>query len=674
MSAQGHARLAWSLLTVFVLMIAAAFAFTALSGDSAVEGNDYAAFGWVAVFAPFPIVGALIASRRAGGALGWICMAVGLAIGLTALARTYAMYSLVAEPGALPAGDYFAYMENWSWVVPIGLIGVFLVLLFPDGKLPSPRWRWLVYVASGGMATAIVALSLDPAEGAGAIPVENPIGIERAEGPLTIALLVGVGTLFASIVAALVATVLRFRRAEREQRQQLKWFATAAVLTAAMYFSSVPAGFVSHTLEAVLQSAGVVTWVLLPVAVGVAILRYRLYDIDVVINRSLVYGTLTLFVLGVYAGLVAVADALSSAGGGATSLVAAVVVAVAFAPVKDRLQRRVDRLLYGERRDPYRALSHLGARLEAALTPEDVLPAIVGAVAQALRVPYAAVELREEEGSHVAAALGTPKGGVERVPLHYRGEFVGELAVGLRPGEAAFAPSDRKLLDDLARQAGVAAHAVALTRALQRSRERIVTAREEERRRLRRDLHDGLGPALAGIALQLEAAGNLVERDPAAVDDLLARVRDQAQGVIADIRRLVYDLRPPALDELGLLGALREQAARLDGGLRVTVDGPGRLPELPAAVEVAAYRIGLEALTNVVRHANARACTVRLSANGALELEIADDGGGLASDRRAGVGLGSMRERAEELGGICTIEPGAEGGTRVLARLPLVVR
>jgi signal transduction histidine kinase len=288
-------------------------------------------------------------------------------------------------------------------------------------------------------------------------------------------------------------------------------------------------------------------------------------------------------------------------------------------------------------------------------------------------VPYVAVELIDEEGSHVAASLGSAKGGEERVPLHYRGELVGELTLGLRLGEGEFSPADRKLLGDLARQAGVAAHAVALTLALQRSRERIVTAREEERRRLRRDLHDGLGPALAGVALQLDAAATLVERDPTAVDEQLVRLRDQTQDVIADIRRLVYELRPPALDELGLLGALREQAARLDGGLHVTVDGPDRLPELPAAVEVAAYRIGLEALTNVVRHANARACTVRLAANGtgALDLEIADDGNGLDPDRRAGVGLGSMRERAAELGGTCTIEPRREGGTLVRAQLPL---
>ena len=278
----------------------------------------------------------------------------------------------------------------------------FLVLLFPDGNLPSPRWRWLVYVASGGMATAVVAMSLYPGVGEGVVAVENPIGIESAKGPLTAALVIGIGTLFASIAAAVVATVLRFRRAEREERQQLKWFATAAVITAAMYFSSSPAGFISHDLELVLQSVGVATWMLLPVAAGIAILKYRLYDIDVVISRSLVYGTLTLFVLGVYAGLVAIADTVSSRGGAVTSLLAAVVVAVAFAPVKDRLKSGVDRLLYGERRDPYRALSQLGIGCEAALTPEDVLPAIVGAVAQALRVPYVAVELIDEEGSHVA--------------------------------------------------------------------------------------------------------------------------------------------------------------------------------------------------------------------------------------------------------------------------------
>jgi signal transduction histidine kinase len=272
----------------------------------------------------------------------------------------------------------------------------------------------------------------------------------------------------------------------------------------------------------------------------------------------------------------------------------------------------------------------------------------------------------------VVASSGAARGRVERVPLTYRGELVGELAVGLRPGESEFSPADRKLLADLARQAGVAAHAVALTRALQRSRERLVAAREEERRRLRRDLHDGLGPALAGITLQLEGVRALVADEPAQARQTLLDLRTHTQTAIADIRRLVHDLRPPALDELGLLGALREHANRLDGGLRVTIDGPEELPELPAAVEVAAYRIALEALTNVVRHAAARTCSVRVIADGALELEIADDGRGVADEPGPGVGLGSMRERAAELGGSCTIERARGGGTCVRASLPLV--
>jgi two-component system, NarL family, sensor kinase len=669
-----RARLAWSLLGVVACFSGAGAVFNALVPDTADVGWGTFAAVVLGLIVPFGAVGAVIASRGVGGPIGWICLGISLVMASSAAGTGYGTWGILGDHESLPGRELVLYADSWTWVVFIGLIGVFLVLYFPDGRLPSRRWRWLPLFAAAGMTIAIAAIALFPGTGVaegGAVEVENPIGISSLEGLLEGLALAGIGMLFISIVSAMVAAVVRFRRAEREQRLQLKWFATAAVVAVGVFFSSWPASFVSAELEHVLQDASLYAWALLPIAAGVAVLKYRLYDIDVVINRSLVYTALTVFVVGAYAGLVAFADSVSSRGGAASSLFAAVVVAVAFAPVKERVQRTVDRLLYGERRDPYRALSQLGSRLEAALSPEDVLPAVVGTVAQALRVPYAAVELRDEDGSHVVASVGSAKGGEERVALHYRGELVGELAIGLRPGESDLSPADRKLLDDLARQVGVAAHAVTLTLALQRSRERIVTAREEERRRLRRDLHDGLGPALAGVALQLDTAANLIGQDAGAADDLLARIREQTQGVIADIRRLVYDLRPPALDELGLAGAIREQAARLDGGVRITVDAPSRLPELPAAVEVAAYRIGLEALTNVVRHANASSCAIRLSVNGVLELEIADDGDGLAPERRTGIGLGSMRERAAELGGTCTIEPRRQGGTRVYARFPL---
>ncbi len=265
----------------------------------------------------------------------------------------------------------------------------------------------------------------------------------------------------------------------------------------------------------------------------------------------------------------------------------------------------------------------------------------------------------------------------------YQGEQVGELILGPRTGEGVFGPTDRRLLEDLARQVGVAVHAVHLTADLQRSRERLVSAREEERRRLRHDLHDGLGPALASMSLQLAAVRNLVAENPAAVE-MITDLKAQMQEAVADIRRLVYALRPPALDELGLAQAIREYAARLtQTGLKIRVEAPEPLPPLPAAVEVAAYRIVLEALTNAVRHAGARTCAIRVAvvdggsdpvqrrSARALQAEILDDGSGIHSRSSTGTGLISMRERASELGGTLVVEPVPDGGTRVCARLPL---
>jgi signal transduction histidine kinase len=249
----------------------------------------------------------------------------------------------------------------------------------------------------------------------------------------------------------------------------------------------------------------------------------------------------------------------------------------------------------------------------------------------------------------------------------------GELLLGPRAGEESFSPADQRLLEDLARQADAAVHAVRLTSDLQHSRERLVTAREEERRRLRRDLHDGRGPTLGSLPLKLDVAGDLLESDRAAARELLSGLKSQARSAVADIRRLVYELRPPALDELGLVGAVREAAAQCGAdGLPVSVEAPEELPPLPAAVEVAAYRITQEAMTNVVRHAGANRCEVRIALDDAtLRLEVADDGRGIGGDRGTGVDLNSMRERAEELGGRSIIESLPEGGTRVRASLPL---
>jgi signal transduction histidine kinase len=428
----------------------------------------------------------------------------------------------------------------------------------------------------------------------------------------------------------------------------------------------------------VAQTAFRVVMLLIPLSIAVAVLRFRLWDVDPLINRTLVYGVLTVSVVGLYVALVSYLGLVfRSQGNPLISLAATGLVAVLFQPLREQLQRLVNRLLYGERDEPYVVLSRLGRRLEGTLAPDTILPTIVQTVAEALRLPSAELALVGEE-PEMLVAYGSNVAGMLALPLVYQGELVGELRLAPRAADEPFSPADRRLLDDLARQAGVAVHAVRLTADLRRSRERLVTAREEERRRLRRDLHDGLGPRLASLCLQLAALRNNQAHAPD-VQSKLQSLKEQTQEAVDDIRRLVYGLRPPALDELGLTAAIVEQAQRYgqQSQLHVIVDAQDDLPALPAAMEVAAYRIANEALTNVARHAHAAACTVRLGVvrqrgHTVLEVEVTDDGTGFAAGARAGTGLLSMRERAEELSGVCTIEQLATGGTRVLARLPFV--
>ncbi len=486
--------------------------------------------------------------------------------------------------------------------------------------------------------------------------------------------------------AVVYAQIYRYRRvSNRVQRQQTKWvvfgiaMALTGFLSVNLTVSAVaPMPTSAGALATLMVGAALMylALLLIPLSIGIAMLRYHLFDIDILINRTLVYGTLTASVVGIYILVVGYLGALFRTSGNlAISVLATGLVALLFQPLRHRLQRGVNRLMYGERDDPYAVLVRLGQHLEATLAPEAVLPTIVETIKESLKLPYAAISLKQGDAFAVVAASGIPVNDALRLPLVYQNETVGQLLLAPRaPGET-FSPADRRLLDDLAREAGVAVHAVRLTIDLQRSRERLVTTREEERRRLRRDLHDGLGPTLASLAQRLDTARILVPRDPDAAVALLGDLKAQVKATIVDIRQLVYALRPPALDELGLVSAILEHATHYNesSGLRVSIEAPDRLPLLPAAVEVAAYRIVLEALTNVVRHAHARTCRIRLDITEAqtLCLEITDDGGGLPADYHAGVGLTAMRERAVELGGECRIEPGATRGTRVWARLPL---
>ncbi len=420
---------------------------------------------------------------------------------------------------------------------------------------------------------------------------------------------------------------------------------------------------------------GLVLAVAAVACLAVALLRDELFDVDLIVNRALVYGLLSIMALAAYVLVVGYLSLLFQGSGSRWfALVATGAVAALVAPLYTRVQRLVNRMLYGQRAEPYTVIAEIGRQLEASLPPEDVLPAVAETVAAALRLSYVAIVLGHNGTETAVAVQGRPqeRAAIVGFPLIHQGVTVGQLLAAPREGEAELGGDDRRLLGDLARQAGVAAHAMQLTNELRRSREQLVTAREEERRRLRRDLHDGLGPTLASQALTIDTVELLLARDPAAASALLHEVKAQSQAAIADIRRVVYGLRPPALDDLGLVGALREQASRYAGArIDVQVVAPTALPALPAAVEVAVYHIAQEALANVAHHAQACRCTLKLAVGDTLTLTVTDNGVGFAEDRAAGVGLRSMRERAEELGGALRIKSMVGGGTTIRATLPL---
>lgn len=514
----------------------------------------------------------------------------------------------------------------WPWLInslqAIGTGGwLLLFLLFPDGWW-VPRWTcWLALV----WVAVVFLWLLVPT-----LPFNMLYGDTWLQTP--------VGSFLVAVVVfntGVYAQVYRYRHtASAEQRQQTKWVLFGFVATSVagilrylppILFPPLTQPGLPHVLFETISlpiTGGLVLW--LPLGLGFAILRHRLWEIDILINRTLVYGVLSGSVVGLYVVIVGGLGVLFQTRGSLLiSLLATGVVAVIFQPLREHLQRAANRLLWGERDDPYAVLSRLGRRLEIALAPDAVLPTVVSTIAEALKLPYAAVALttsdREavSEGATtfaIAATTGVAVAAILDLPLIYRGEVVGKLILGQRSPKEPFSPADHRLLGDIAHQVGVAAHAVRLHADLQRSRERLVIAREEERRRLRRDLHDGLGPTLAAHTLKVGAARALVGRDPSAADRLLGELETDIDGALQDVRRLVYNLRPPALDQWGLVGAIRESTTHYsptsasvspgNASLRISLDAPPQLPPLPAAVEVAAYRIIQEAQTNVIRHAH----------------------------------------------------------------------
>jgi len=540
-----------------------------------------------------------------------------------------------------------------------------LLALFPTGTI-IPYWMRWILVAS--IPWNILAVFF-------------PITENNTSGLLFL------GFFWAALLGfGLYAQIYRYRRVStQDERQQARWVLLGfglwfgfVLITSYPYFylQDLPVGSPRPWWASLLQLGWWVSLNIIPATLAIAIIRSRSWNIDVVVNRTMVYGALTLVTLFIYVFVVgALGNLLNSGDNTFVAILATGLVAVLFQPLRDRMQRAVNRFMYGERDDPYTVLARLGQKLEATESTRTILPTIVETIAQALKIPYVAIVFTDPHGSRLVAAYGTSSPYQEiRYPLIYQNESFGELVLVQRSETESFTSNEQQLLADLAREVGVAAYNVRLTADLQRSREQLVMSREEERRRIRRDLHDGLGPVLASLGLKLDAARNRLREDLDGADALLMEIKSQTQDAIGDIRRLVYDLRPPALDELGFLSALKEYANSLSGnGLSVKIEHEDDFSDLPAAVEVAAYRIIIEALNNVSKHAKATKCLARLSGNGELQIDITDNGVGLPKGLHSGVGTRSMQERAAELGGECTIHSGASGGTKVIARLPYKV-
>jgi signal transduction histidine kinase len=608
-------------------------------------------------FAP---VGLAIILRDIGNRVGWLLCAIGLSQALSEITYPYAEAGLGR---GWPAATASAWLSDWVWSLGYGMLLTFLLLLYPTGTLPSRRWRPVAWMAATGIGlivlAGIIALPLQTSRETVGEPLDG-------EGPA--AVLGGTGFLLILVAAplSLAAVFARWRRAGAVERAQLKWFAYAGAITVStlVVVDAWGTGAVADALEACIA-------VLVPVAIGIAILRHGLFDIDLIINRSLVYSTLTVSVIGGYAAMVGAAATFLDRTGFGASVVAAGTVAALFQPARQRLQLGVDRLTYGHRNDPYAVLSQLGEAAETSSDVAQLLPTFVATIRSALRLPGVTIEL--DGPPPITVSDGRLLGEPYIIELTTRAGAFGRLLVSSRSPSDRLRPDELRLLGDLARQAAVAAQAFQLNAELVQARTGLVTAAEEERRRLHRDLHDELGPTLAAVALQIQASRNLLTHAPDAVDGQLDDLGRRVREATAEVRRIARGLRPPALDDLGLVGAISGQAARLNGGVTIDIDAEDPGP-LPAAVELAAYRIVQEALTNVTRHSGASECRIVIRRNGQLEVVVDDNGCGVpVAGAVGGIGLDSMRGRAAEIGGRCTITARHQGGTRVHVVLPLTL-
>jgi signal transduction histidine kinase len=674
-------RLAWSVGIVSIVLLVATLVLMFVDRESDLPGNvgiwSAADVADVFVNIGVPILGIVIVNKRPRNAIGWVFIIAGAALALASFGQAYALHVLVADPGSLPAGRALAWLSNVLWPIPLVCLTL-LFLLFPTGHLPSPRWRpvvWLVGVILVLLTTASLILATaswsDPFEGINV--AAGSVG-DIARAAIVIAALAEIVALLLSVVSL----VFRYRSSAGAERLQLKWFVSAAAVAAVAF--SVGFFFDSAVVSAIVS----ISLVFLYVAIGIAMLKHNLYEIDLIINKTITYSAIAAFITAIYVIVVVVIGAFIGVTEG-VSLIATAVVAVAFQPIRRRAQQIANRLVYGERATPYEVLSRFSEQVGETYSGEDILVRMARLLAEGTGATSAVVWLRVGDEVRPAAtwptngAMATAiplvadeppvvDGATASIPVRHQRELLGLLTVTKPPSEP-LSPVEEKLVADLAGQAGLVLANSRLIEDLRASRQRMVAAQDAERRRLERNLHDGAQQQLVAMAVRLRLARTTASKDLAEADRMLEQLEGDVSDALENLRELARGVYPPLLADRGLAAAIDAQARRSPVPVHVEADGIGRYPQ---ELETAVYFCTLEALQNAAKYAQANEVAVSLlEDHGELVLSIRDDGRGFdRAETPLGAGLQNMADRLAALGGTLTVRSRPGAGTTIEGRAP----
>jgi signal transduction histidine kinase len=675
--------LAWSLWGLFVVMLVSSITLGVVNGTPIVVADVTNSLAGLAL----ATVGAIVASRIPGNPLGWLYCTAAILTLTQEMLTEYSRYVSYTKPGILPGGVVTMWVANWVWAPGFSLVLVFSFLLFPDGRLPSRRWHPATWCSAAIVLFVTIAAAMYTEGYTDSVgrPVPNPYAIPALAGFFNTAFSVAEILLLLPIVVALASLVTRFRRSRGEEREQIKWLLWSAALIAVFFALPLHQGEsdVANAISGVLIT-------LIPISAGIAILKYRLYDIDIVINKTVVYGALAAFITVVYVAIVVVLGrAIGSSNNVALSIAATAAVAIAFQPVRGRVQRFANRLVYGKRATPYEVMADFSHRVAGTLSVEQVLPEMAEAAARGVGASRGRIRLFLPNGGERVVDWpidGETQGGSRRaIEVLYQGAPVGEISVTKPPGDT-ITPGEDALLSDLAAQAGLALHNVRLTdelelrlqelseqsAALQVSRQRLVTARDAQRRGLERDIREGPQRQLLEIGRRLEAAAELVDRDAEEAEGILDRLGEQATTTLDELRDLARGIFPPLLVDKGVVAALEAHIRKVGANARVQAEAGFAKLRFDAEVEAGVYFCCVQAVQNVMRHAENAQSTIELGLEaGILTFSVRDEGLGFETESRpGGMGMRIMQDRIDALEGALAVESAPGRGTLVLGRVP----